>query len=287
MKRAMKYTPAILLLLLAISVFYGLHEFEIVKRIQRDSKTYEENEHSIVPGRAQILTSASDNSPVLHPLRPPSSNNEHKAHLIALLTASSRHIHDQRLIYSRRQLERELGGILATVDAPEDTVSEIKAFLLERIAVSLDAQDLAKEQQLSHDATKMAIADAQKSVDDEMQAALTPDIYNSVHEMVKQYVAYSQIENSFEPDMSFAGVPLDNTQIKALAATLYNTYSATTNPDAPRLRLSIDSVTGLSGLDSKVLSTATAFLSPDQLGVLKIDLASNSNAMLRSRGISQ
>jgi hypothetical protein len=184
-----------------------------------------------------------------------------------------------RAVKIQAMINLEVGGFLDAEGLSSATSAQIKDFLAQRATASADAVDQALQAGLAKDKSSALVAKARASSDDGIDSAFDPAVAPLVKEIVRNYVAYSEIAKVYVPHMVSAGVPLTGDQMRQLANTLYNCRSALVNSSAPAMRTSIDAATGLSDLDKLILVQVPTYLSPSQVAVLRADLLKASKAI--------
>jgi hypothetical protein len=177
-----------------------------------------------------------------------------------------------RTVFLKQQIEREIKPSLQLQGLSPAAINNVSSFLLGRAESAADAVDLGQGQKLSQDGISGLIANARAAIDSNIDTSFDKPTASLVREIIRNYVGYSQISSIYAPHMETAGVPLTGPQIRALANTLYDCNSTNVTADSPKLRMTVNAESGLSALDTLILSKASSYLGAGQLVVLRSDL---------------
>ena len=188
-----------------------------------------------------------------------------------------------RAVYMKQQISREITPFLELEGLSPDALNNVSSFLLNRAESAADAFDLGQAQHLSQGGISGLIANARAGADSEIDTTFDKPTASLVKEIVRNYVGYSQISIIYAPHLASAGVPLSAAQERALANTLYNCNSTNVTADSPKLRVTVDPSTGLSSLDTLVLTQASAYLGAGQIVVLSADLKAITASIVAAR----
>lgn len=205
--------------------------------------------------------------------------------LLSGASASSSYAQDassSQLNHIQAEVKAELDPFLSSTSLSSDVTSSIEAFFIERASAAANAEASGHSQALPDSQILALVASARATVDANIDTTFDVSTAALVREIAQNYVAYTQIALIFQPQFISQHLSLTGDEIRQLAATMYNCYSAKVNANAPQMRATVDSTTGLSGLDSMLLLQAATFLSSSQVSILQTNLRAITKA--RSSG---
>jgi len=168
----------------------------------------------------------------------------------------------------RRNLVRMYGDGLNQLVLPPGQLAKLKDLLVEQQMSSLDAQQAAEAAGLARgsSAWQAAMRQASQDVQQDITALLGPDGQKTLQQLGSQNGYRNQIQNSFAPDFTDAGVPLSSDQSDRLAQAMAGPTGRT-----PPGYNDPDPSTGLTPRQEQVLMAAAQVLTPAQWQIFKTD----------------
>jgi hypothetical protein len=176
---------------------------------------------------------------------------------------------------TRRNVLRQYGAGLASLNLPPDQISKLKDLLVERDLSATDAQQAAAAAGLERGspAWRDAIKQAATDVEHEMTALLGTDASLVMTKLQSDTIIQNQVQSTYVLDFADAGVALNPDQARSLAQAMANSsFGGKDLSTRPAGYNQTDSLTGLSPHDQRTLDAAAQALAPAQLEVLKTDL---------------
>jgi len=175
----------------------------------------------------------------------------------------------------RRNIDRIYGDGLGTLILAPDQLSKLKDLLVERQMSNMDAQREAETAGLQRDSPAWMEAMKQASQDTQQQIAaiMGTNADGTLAQLQTRVRIQGEVEYTYRPDFSDAGVPLNPAQssglVQAMADANYTGKDMSTRPEGYN---ETDPTTGLTPHDNRILDSASRVLSPAQLQILKTDL---------------
>jgi hypothetical protein len=173
---------------------------------------------------------------------------------------------------ARRNMLRQYGGALDSLNLRPDQLAKLKDLLVERSLSSQDAFQAAKAAGLEQGspAWSDAMKAATEPVEKEMSAVVGTDSGQFMRKLQTEAGISSQIRYNYTPDFQEAGVALTANQTNSLRQALAGAYNNNGIPASDRATYrKVDPATGLSPADSRMLEAAAQTLTPAQLQVLQ------------------
>jgi hypothetical protein len=178
----------------------------------------------------------------------------------------------------RRNVDREYGNGLSTLNLAPDQLSQLKSLLTEREMGNIDAQRAAETAGLVQGSPEWqaAMTQASQDVEGQIQALLGSNADGMLDQLRARIGIQNNVQNNYAPDFSDAGLPMTPEQagglINAMADANYSGKDTSTRPANYNVP---DPTTGLSPHDDRIISNATPVLSPAQLQLLTTDQMQN------------
>ena len=204
-------------------------------------------------------------------------------------------------------VDRTYEPALRALHLPDETLERAKQLLVERsVARAIATRTMPGGRTVEEQ--KAAIDQAEREVDQKLQAMVEPTVYQKIQEMVFVELELDNIEIDYAPAMAAAGVPLDGPQAVALAKVFKAVYidvdaalsegtdfaairAAKTPAEKARAEAPLVNVrayhtrdvdsNSLSVADREAMRQAAVFLSQGQLVVLQKKLAALTRGWLR------
>jgi len=179
-----------------------------------------------------------------------------------------------------RNVVRQYGDAIATLNLPADKAAQLKNLLVERQLSQQDAREAAEAAGLKPGSPEFAQATAQAY--QEVQQQITDLVGKDGMAALQQASMISGMKTmvtyTYAPDFADAGIPLTSEQETSLAVALNPANAMRNNPNArdPSYRQP-DPDTWLSPADQQTIAKAAQTLSPAQLEIFKTDLAEQNH----------
>jgi hypothetical protein len=125
-----------------------------------------------------------------------------------------------------------------------------------------------------------AIASAQADIDKEITAHFSPELSGKILNLVNARMYLAVINDTIEPAMASAGVPMAPEQVIPLLDVFYETYDRDLASDMRYVQQQINTATGLTDLDELALARSKGVLSPRQLETLRTALLKRNSVMI-------
>jgi hypothetical protein len=178
----------------------------------------------------------------------------------------------------RRNIDREYGNGLNALNLTPDQVSQLKSLLTEKQMGNIDAQRAAETAGLVQGSAEWqaAMTQASQDVEGQIQAIMGSNADALLDQMRARTGIQYQVQNSYSPDFSDAGIPLTPEQasglINAMADANYSGKDTSTRPANYNIP---DPTSGLSPHDDRIISNAAQVLTPAQIQLLTTDQMQN------------
>jgi hypothetical protein len=178
----------------------------------------------------------------------------------------------------RRNVDRMYGNGLETLGLAPDQLAKLKNLLVERQMGALDAQQAAQAAGLEQGspAWQTAMQQASQDVQNQITSLLGDNADATLAQLRARVYIQNQVQNSFAPDFSDAGVPLTPDQTNGLIQAMADAnYAGKDTSTRPANYNDADATTWLSPHDDRIINNATPVLNPQQVQLLAKDEAEN------------
>jgi hypothetical protein len=167
-------------------------------------------------------------------------------------------------------------AILASLNLPPDRLRRLQELIVEREESANDVDDLSKEYRVEPASTAIARADAVAASDREMADIVGEPNGQKVRQMLSLKPQLEQVVHSVGRDLAQGGAPLNADNLLQLAQIYKDSYAPPLERGFLDRTAGFDSETGLGDADRQTLARASVFLTPEQMDVLRMNLAATT-----------
>jgi hypothetical protein len=173
---------------------------------------------------------------------------------------------------ARRNMIRQYGAVLASLNLPPETLARLKDLLVHQMMASDDAGAAAMAQGLERGtpAWRVALQQATADLQDQITATLQTATTLNWAQLQARVAFNNQVQYTYAPEMSLSGAPLTAAQsqglLQAIADANYAGKDLSTRPANYNER---DPATGLTPHDVQIQNNAAASLTPEQIQILE------------------
>jgi hypothetical protein len=187
---------------------------------------------------------------------------------------------DERTILLSHEAMERYATILASLHLPPERLRRLRDLIVEREESAGDAEALAKDYWLDPADAATARAKAEADFDRAITDVAGLSGGQEILEMLSLTPQLADITGTVDHELAAMGSPLTADQLLALARAYKNAFapSARTGQSPFDRTEGFDPQTGLAGADREILARASGRLTPEQLEVLRNDLAKTSTA---------